>query len=120
MEYLKAKIIKLLIEFYEDDYRRITHALNVLEQAENILKTKTGYDEDIIIACSLLHDAGIKQSEKELGYNNGKTQERFGPPASEEIMNYPAASSGVSQKTETFGATSGGEPSARRSSQKPA
>jgi hypothetical protein len=34
------------------------------------------------------------------------------------IMNYPAASSGVSKKTETFGAASGGEPSARRSSAK--
>jgi HD superfamily phosphodiesterase len=86
MEYLKAKIIKLMIEFFEEDYRRITHALDVLEQAENILKTKTGYDEDIVIACSLLHDVGIKQSEKELGYNNGKTQERFGPPAAEEIL----------------------------------
>jgi hypothetical protein len=31
------------------------------------------------------------------------------------IMNYSAASSGVSKKTKIFGAASGGEPSARRS-----
>jgi HD superfamily phosphodiesterase len=86
MEYVKAKIIKLMVDFFEDDYRRITHALSVLEQAENILKIKNNCDEEIVIACSLLHDVGIKQSEKELGYNNGKTQEQFGPPAAEALL----------------------------------
>lgn len=69
-----------MVDFFEDDYRRIAHALSVLGEAENILKSKNNYDEDIVIACVLLHDVGIKQSEKELGYNNGKTQEQFGPP----------------------------------------
>ena len=82
MKYLKAKTIKLLTDFFETDFRRINHAISVLEETEKILvKTNIDYDEDIAIVCALLHDVGIKQSEKELGYNNGKTQEQFGPAA---------------------------------------
>ncbi len=87
MKYIKAKIIKLLVDFFENDYRRINHGLNVLVQAEMILKTKENYDEDIIIACSLLHDIGIKQSEIKFGYNNGNTQEQFGPNEAENLLN---------------------------------
>ena len=43
-------------------------------------------DSEIVIACALLHDVGIKQSEEELGFNNGKTQEQYGPPAAEAIL----------------------------------
>ncbi len=86
MEYLKAKIIKLLVDFFEEDYRRISHALSVLEESEHILKTKNDCDEEIVIACALLHDVGIKPSEKKLGYNNGKTQEQFGPSEAEKLL----------------------------------
>lgn len=86
MEYLKAKIIKLMVDFFDDDYRRITHALSVLERAKDIQKDEYNYDEEIVIACCLLHDVGIKQSEEELGYNNGKTQEKYGPPAAEALL----------------------------------
>ena len=40
-----------------------------------------GGDHDVLVAVSLLHDVGIKRSEEMLGYNNGKTQEEYGPPA---------------------------------------
>ena len=86
MEYAKAKIIKLLVNFFEDDSRRITHAMRVLTEAERIAQPRQDYDEDILIAVSLLHDVGIKESEKQFGYNNGKTQEQFGPPAAEELL----------------------------------
>ncbi len=86
MEFTKAKIIRLLVDFFEDDYRRITHALSVLGQAEKIMKDEQDFDEDIVIACALLHDVGIKQSEMDLGYNNGKTQEQYGPPAAEALL----------------------------------
>lgn len=86
MKYLKAKVLKLLIDFFENDYRRISHALDVLEESEKILINKTKYDYDIVLVCSLLHDIGIKQSESELGYNNGKTQEKFGPPNAEALL----------------------------------
>jgi hypothetical protein len=43
-------------------------------------------DTEIVIASALLHDVGIKTSEEKLGYNNGRTQERFGPPEAERLL----------------------------------
>ena len=43
-------------------------------------------DYDIVIASALLHDVGIKPSEEKFGYNNGKTQEEYGPPVAEELL----------------------------------
>lgn len=45
------------------------------------------YDYEILVASALLHDIGIKQSEEILGYNNGKTQEEYGPPIAEKLLN---------------------------------
>ncbi len=87
MEYPKAKITRLLIGYFEDDNRRIEHAFAVLKEAELLqIKSDTAYDDEIVIAAALLHDIGIKISEEKLGYNNGKTQEEFGPPAAEELL----------------------------------
>ena len=80
MSYLKGRIVKLLTDYFEDDFRRIQHAINVLHYAENIMQKSDNHDPDVVIAAALLHDVGIKPSEKELGYNNGKTQEEYGPP----------------------------------------
>ena len=87
MEYLKAKIARLLIEYFANDNRRIEHAFAVLKEAELLqFKSDTAYDDEIVIASALLHDVGIKMSEEKLGYNNGKTQEEFGPPVAEELL----------------------------------
>jgi HD superfamily phosphodiesterase len=62
------------------------------------LESCTNCDDEIVIAAALLHDIGIKQSEAELGYNNGITQEKYGPPIAEDLLTkieFPA------QKTET-------------------
>lgn len=92
MEYIKGKVTKLLVDFFEQDFRRITHALNVLKYAEILMDPQQEYDYDIIVASALLHDVGIKSSEAELGYNDGKTQEQYGPPVAEELLrriNFP-------------------------------
>jgi HD superfamily phosphodiesterase len=86
MPYIKGKIIKLLTDFFENDYRRIQHAVDVLHYAENIMQKADEYDRDVVIAAALLHDVGIKPSETELGYNNGKTQEQYGPPVVRELL----------------------------------
>ena len=84
--YQKGKIVKLLVDYFGSDFRRITHALEVLRFAEYLAEKETGYDEDVLIASALLHDIGIKRSEEELGYNNGKTQEAYGPPVAEKLL----------------------------------
>ena len=86
MDYCKGKITKLLVDYFGNDFRRITHALEVLKYAEKIMQNTMNCDYDIVIASALLHDVGIKPSEEKFGYNNGKTQEEYGPPVAEELL----------------------------------
>jgi putative nucleotidyltransferase with HDIG domain len=71
---------------FGDDDRRIEHALRVLHHADIIAEDYPECDMDIVIACALLHDVGIKLSEEKHGHNNGKTQEKYGPPVAEELL----------------------------------
>jgi len=57
-----------------------------LHHADNIVATHPSCDPEIVIACALLHDVGIKVSEEKHGYNNGKTQEEYGPAVAEELL----------------------------------
>jgi putative nucleotidyltransferase with HDIG domain len=86
MDYCKGKITKLLVDYFENDFRRITHALEVLKYAEKAAENTGGVDYEILVASALLHDIGIKQSEEELGYNNGASQEKYGPPVAEQLL----------------------------------
>ena len=93
MQYLRAKLVRVLVEYFGVDDRRIEHALRVLYHAEQIMGGYEGCDSEVVIACALLHDVGIKVSEEKLGYNNGKTQEEYGPAVAEELLGaigYPA------------------------------
>lgn len=86
MEYYKGKITKLMVDYFENDFRRITHALEVLKHSEKILEEIKNGDGEVLVAAALLHDIGIKKSEELLGYNNGKTQEEYGPPIARELL----------------------------------
>ena len=56
------------------------------KDAEKIMEKTEGCDYEVLVASALLHDIGIKQSEDRLGYNNGKTQEQYGPPIAEKLL----------------------------------
>ncbi len=86
MKYLRARVVRLLVEYYDSDYRRIEHALRVLHRSERIMDGHPGCDADIVIASALLHDVGIKISEEKHGYNDGKTQEKYGPPIAGNLL----------------------------------
>jgi len=87
MIFTKAKITRIMINFFDRDDRRIEHALNVMLEADLILAQENiACDYEIVVAAALLHDVGIKPSEEKLGYNNGKTQEEFGPPVAEKLL----------------------------------
>ena len=86
MKYARAKIIRALLEHFEDDNRRIDHAISVLIRAERILMDRDDCDNELVVAVALLHDVGIKISEAKLGYNDGKTQELYGPDVVEKIL----------------------------------
>ena len=87
MDYCKGRVVKLLTDFFDNDFRRISHALEVLKHAEIIMEKTSGYDYDVVVASAVLHDVGIKPSEEKYGYNDGKTQELLGPPVAEELLN---------------------------------
>jgi putative nucleotidyltransferase with HDIG domain len=92
MDYCKGRIVKLLVDYFGNDFRRITHAMEVLKHAEKIMENEENCDYEVLVASALLHDIGIRQSEEELGYNNGKTQEEYGPPVAEKLLesiNFP-------------------------------
>lgn len=86
MDYCKGKITALLVEFFGNDFRRITHALEVMKHAERLAESRQDCDDEVLIAAALLHDIGIKPSEAELGYNDGKTQEKYGPPLAQQLL----------------------------------
>jgi HD superfamily phosphodiesterase len=86
MKYAKAKIARQLIGFFGEDFRRIEHALSVLRHAECIADGRADIDHDLLVAIALLHDVGIKPSEEKLGYNNGRTQEQYGPTEAEKLL----------------------------------
>jgi putative nucleotidyltransferase with HDIG domain len=93
MDHCKGKIVKLLVDYFGNDFRRINHALEVLKYAEKIMENTSDCDHDIVIASALLHDVGIKPSEEKHGYNNGKTQEEYGPPVAAALLkkiNFPS------------------------------
>ncbi len=86
MDYCKGKIAKLLIDYFGNDFRRINHALEVLKYAENIMENSENCDYEVLVASALLHDVGIKKSEELFGFNNGKTQEEYGPPIAASLL----------------------------------
>lgn len=86
MQYTEAKVTKLLVDFFADDYRRIDHAQQVLNHCKEIMVHKEGADYDTVIACALLHDVGIKPAEAKYGYNNGKLQEEYGPAVAIKLL----------------------------------
>lgn len=86
MEYFKGRVVKLLVDYFGNDFRRISHALEVLKHSEILMENAECRDYEVLVASALLHDIGIKQSEEILGYNNGKAQEEYGPPIAEKLL----------------------------------
>lgn len=86
MDYIKGRITKLLVDYFGADFRRITHALEVLKYAEKIRDGGEECDYELLVAAALLHDIGIRRSEELHGYNNGKTQEEYGPPVARALL----------------------------------
>lgn len=86
MNYPRAKLARVLLDYFGGDDRRVEHALCVLHHTERLMEKYVGCDPEIAIACALLHDVGIKISEERHGYNNGKTQEKYGPPVAEALL----------------------------------
>ena len=83
-----ACIMDIVIKYFQNDVKRINHAVKVFGFAE-LLSQKEGITRktrEIIIYSSLLHDIGIKEAEKKYNSCSGKLQELEGPVIAEKIL----------------------------------
>ena len=79
------KLIALMKAEFGSDQRRITHALLVLERAEQIMREEGG-EPRIVVAAALLHDIGIPAAERKHGSSAPPYQELEGPPIARRIL----------------------------------
>ncbi|WP_425808014.1 HD domain-containing protein [Desulfitobacterium sp. Sab5] len=83
-----SAIMKKMVEYFDGDVRRINHALKVYAFAKSIgeLENIPAEKMKILEAAAILHDVGIKESEKKYSSSSGKYQEIEGPPIAREIL----------------------------------
>jgi hypothetical protein len=79
------KLIAAMKLTFGSDQKRISHALLVLEAAQDILRGETA-EPRVVLAAAVLHDIGIQEAEKKHGSNAGVYQEIEGPAIAEPIM----------------------------------
>jgi len=82
---LGDQLIAAMKAEFDGDQPRITHALLVLERAEQILRVEGG-DPRVVVAAAVLHDIGIKEAERKHGSSAGCYQELEGPPTARRLM----------------------------------
>ncbi len=82
---LTEKLIAAMKKVFGADQKRITHALSVLERAEEIMRREGG-DPKVILASAILHDIGIQEAERKHGGSAGVYQEMEGPAIAEPIL----------------------------------
>lgn len=82
---LRDKLLKELETFFGKDTKRINHAKKVMKFAEELLKREKG-SWHIVIPASILHDIGIKVSEKKYGSPDAYYQQKEGPAIARDIL----------------------------------
>ena len=77
-----------MIDYNNGDPKLIQHTTKVHAYASMIGKCE-GLDEDtlfILESAAIVHDIGIRASEKKYGHQNGKLQEQEGPAVAREML----------------------------------
>lgn len=82
---IKRRLLKELEEYFGTDTKRIDHAKNVMNFAEELLRHEKA-DWLIVVPASVLHDVGIKVAEEKYGSSAGRLQEKEGPEIAEKIL----------------------------------
>lgn len=77
-----------MIKYFNDDVKRINHAIKVYGFASNIgeLENIPENKLQILKLAAILHDIGIKESERKYNSSSGKYQEIEGPPVARAIL----------------------------------
>lgn len=77
-----------MINYNHGDPKRIQHSTKVYAYAA-LIASMEGVDEStcfIIESAALLHDVGIRESERKYGFQNGKLQEKEGPEMALQLL----------------------------------
>lgn len=82
---VKQRLLEELEGYFGNDTKRINHAKNVMNFAEELL-TQEKADWHIVIPASILHDVGIKVAEEKYGSSAGHYQEKEGPSVARKIL----------------------------------
>lgn len=83
-----GKIIEAMIEYYGTDLKRVNHFLKVFAIAKTIGEGEGLCTEDLELleAAAVVHDIGIKLSEKKYNSSAGKYQEIEGPNEAKKLL----------------------------------
>jgi HD superfamily phosphodiesterase len=79
------RLIEKMKAEFGSDQKRITHALRVLESAEQIMRAEGG-EPRIVVAAAVLHDIGIQEAERKHGSSGPRGQELEGPPIARRLL----------------------------------
>lgn len=88
MKNITSIVVQKMIAYFEKDVRRINHALKVYTFSKTIGEME-GLDDKtqlILDISSILHDIGIKESERKYNSSAGNYQEIEGPPVAQELL----------------------------------
>lgn len=88
MTNLSGIVIKKMINYFGSDIRRINHALKVYSFSKSIGELEKLNEQQMLILelASILHDIGIKGSEKKYNSSAGNYQEIEGPPIARNLL----------------------------------
>lgn len=77
-----------MIEFYDGDPKRIQHFVKVHSFAKLICNLENVDEKTTFITevAALVHDIGIRVSERKFGKSNGKLQEQEGPLVAKQML----------------------------------
>lgn len=82
------ELSRALIKYNYGDPQRIQHTTKVHAYA-SMIGLEEGLDDEsqfILESAALVHDVGIRASEKKYGHQNGKMQEQEGPAVATELL----------------------------------
>jgi len=85
---LVKDVIFKMIKYFGNDVRRINHAMKVYGFAKTIGEFEAISNEklQILEVAAILHDIGIKESERKYNLSSGTYQEIEGPPIALELL----------------------------------
>lgn len=93
-------IINEMMAYFQNDVRRINHALKVYGFAATLSGMEHLSDEEknILLYAAILHDIGIKEAERKYNSTSGRYQEIEGPPIAKEILERSGIPSAVAER----------------------